>query len=35
MVGCMPKVGVSVIKLGGLVIECVERGPVCALPGVT
>ncbi len=35
MVGCTPKVGVSVIRLGGLTVELVERGPACALPGVT
>ena len=35
MVGCKPKVGVSVIRLGALTVERVERGPACALPGVT
>ena len=35
MVGRAPKVGVSVIRLGGLTVELVERGPACALPGVT
>ena len=35
MVGRAPKVGVSVIRLGGLTVEFVERGPACALPGVT
>ena len=35
MVGCTPKVGVSVIRLGALTVELVERGPACALPGVT
>ena len=35
MVGRTPKVGVSVIRLDGLTVERVERGPACALPGVT
>jgi hypothetical protein len=34
MVGRSPKTGV-VISLGGLMVELVERGPACALPGVT
>ncbi len=35
MVDRTQKVGVSVMRLGGLTVERVERGPVCALPGVT
>ena len=35
MVGRTQNVVVSVTKLDGLVIELVERGPACALPGVT
>ena len=35
MAGRMPRVVVSVIRLDGLVVEFVERGPACALPGVT
>ena len=35
MVGRTLKVGISVIRLDGPVIGLVERGPACALPGVT